>query len=552
MIAPHQEITQYNVGLYCRLSIDDGNQMMESTSISNQREMLTKYVKEKGWTIVDTYVDDGYSGTNFDRPGFKEMVHDVEMGRINTVITKDLSRLGRDYLKTGYYIDTFFPDHNVRYIAVSDNIDTFQNEDDFLPFKNIINEMYAKDVSKKIRFTIQNQIKVGKNLHTAIPLYGYMYNEKNERIPDPNTAPIVQKIFRLFLSGSNFSMIAKQLQQEQVLTPMYYFYQRYGYGTGSVGNHFTRGFYNWSRETVRKIIINDEYVGNFRRGKSQRRFKSKRIILVPKDGQHVFENKYPPIIDRKDFDMASEQVEIYRANGVKPTINRYTGLVFCGVCGKPLRHKTDIRVNKRDFVRLTCRTVGCSEERGTILYDDLDKVIRKELMALKKAIMDHKEKFMAMAEEASRKCLASSESEMLKSERTMCHENITKIERYIRKAHEQKVDGILPDDAYHNMMARYVAEKDDLESRIKFLDKKIETQEDLAPDYVEGARDFMEYFENINAVNCLQKVNLNLLISKIIITNHGDKQYRERMNKTIVIIYRRIDSLIKEFLKDEQ
>jgi DNA invertase Pin-like site-specific DNA recombinase len=552
MIAPHLEIKEYHVGLYCRLSVDDGNQMMESTSISNQKEMLLNYAKDKGWKIVDVYIDDGYSGTNFDRPGFKEMVHDIEMNRINTVITKDLSRLGRDYLKTGYYIDTFFPDHNVRYIAISDNIDTFQNEDDFLSFKNIINEMYAKDVSKKIRFTIQNQIKVGKNLRTAVPLYGYMYNEKNDRVPDPVTAPVVQKIFKLFLSGLNYASIAKRLEQEQVLTPMYYFYQKYGYGEMGSSNHFTRGFYHWSRESVRKIIINDEYTGNFRRGKSQSRFKSKKIILIPKEGQHVFPNRYPPLINQKDFDMANQQVDLYRENCVKPTINRYSGLVFCGVCGKPMRHKADRRVNQRDYIRITCRTVGCSDERGTILYEDLDKVIKKELMSLKKAITNQKDKFLQMAIEASRKCLATSESEMLQNEKKMCKENITKLERYIRKAHEQKVDGILPDDAYHSMMAKYVAEKDDLESRILFLDRRLEAEQDVVPDYVGGAKDFIEYLDSLNLVNCLQKVNLNLLISKIIITNHGNSKYRERMDKKVVIVYKKIDALIKEFMQDEE
>ena len=137
------------LGIYCRLSVDDGN-VSDSISIQNQKELLTKYAKEKGYQIIDYYIDDGYSGTNFDRPAFKEMLYDIENKRINTVITKDLSRLGRDYLKVGYYIDTYFPDRDIRYIALSDNIDTAINEDEFIPFKNIINEMYAKAVSKKI------------------------------------------------------------------------------------------------------------------------------------------------------------------------------------------------------------------------------------------------------------------------------------------------------------------------------------------------------------------------------------------------------------------
>lgn len=150
----------YNVGIYCRLSVDDGVMLSESVSIANQKKIIQKYVEEKGWNIYDIYADDGYSGTNFERPEFQRMLLDIEKGNINTVITKDLSRLGRNYLKTGFYLDNYFPDHNIRYIAISDGIDSINDEDDLLPFKNLINEMYAKDVSKKIRFTTQNRIKM--------------------------------------------------------------------------------------------------------------------------------------------------------------------------------------------------------------------------------------------------------------------------------------------------------------------------------------------------------------------------------------------------------
>ena len=155
------KMNDYNVAIYCRLSVDDGSQL-ESMSISNQKDVLTKYVNDRGWSIHNYYIDDGYSGTNFERPAFQRMISDIERGYINIFITKDLSRLGRDYLKSGAYIDDYFPRHNVRYIAISDNVDTDDTLDEMVPFKNIINELYAKDVSKKIRFTINNHMKTGK------------------------------------------------------------------------------------------------------------------------------------------------------------------------------------------------------------------------------------------------------------------------------------------------------------------------------------------------------------------------------------------------------
>ena len=184
----------YRVAIYMRLSRDDGNE--ESQSIQSQRDILSAYVEKQGWTIVDEYADDGYSGTNFERPNFKRLIEDIELGRVDLVITKDLSRLGRNYIQVGYYTEEYFPEKNVRYIALNDNYDSEDGDgDDFIPFRNVINEWYAKDISKKIRFTLDSKSKNGEPRNTVFPIFGYAYNELYERIPDPETAPIVQLIF---------------------------------------------------------------------------------------------------------------------------------------------------------------------------------------------------------------------------------------------------------------------------------------------------------------------------------------------------------------------
>ena len=180
--------------VYCRLSKDDGN-VDESQSIQSQKEILVNYVHEQNWQLYDIYIDDGYSGTNFNRPDFQRLINDIELGRIHIVLTKDLSRFGRNYVQTGYYTEEYFPNKGVRFIALNDGFDTAnENSNEFAPFKNIINEWYAKDISKKIRFTLDNKAKNGEPRNTVFPIFGYSYNEKYERVPDPETGPIVKMI----------------------------------------------------------------------------------------------------------------------------------------------------------------------------------------------------------------------------------------------------------------------------------------------------------------------------------------------------------------------
>ena len=539
------------VGIYCRLSRDDGIANTDSVSIQNQKKIITDYVNNKGWQIVDYYIDDGYSGTNFDRPAFKEMIHDIENRRINTVITKDLSRLGRNYLKAGYYTESFFPNNNVRYIAISDNIDSYLKEDDFAAFKNIFNEMYAKDISKKIRFTVDNQMKNGKPTKASNPLYGYQYDENSNRIPNPDTAPVVKHIFDLFLEGNGYAAIARKLEEEEIITPLYYNYQKYGYGSGSGNNVFNHGIYAWSRKTIRDIIINDEYTGIYRRGKTRGRFKSKKKEVVDKNDQYIFYDKFEPLISKDIFDSAKEQSDILQRRGEVTRINRYSGIAFCACCNRPLMHKSDVRKDRKDFVRLTCRTPGCGPTRGTILYEDLDKVIRNEVMRLKVVILAKKDEFLATAKKLSNRPGMTSEKQLLLGEKRSCEDKISQIDRYIKRAFEDKVRGILLASVYKPMVDKYTKERNDLVGRLKSIEDKIKIQDELEPDYYDDTEDFIKKIESINQINCVEAFNLKLLISRIYIKTDGKRKRREKMNKTITIVYRKIDSVIKEFINEK-
>lgn len=540
-----------NVAIYCRLSIDDGNAALESLSISNQKEIITKYVKERGWHIYQYYTDDGFSGTNFDRPGFQEMLIDIERGKIDTVVTKDLSRLGRDYLKTGFYIQDYFPDHNIRYIAISDNVDSFDHEDDFVPFKNIINEMYAKDVSKKIRFTITNQMKNGKDLRTAIPLYGYMFDKDNKRVPDPVTAPIVQLIYEKFCSGMTYSEIGRYLAENKIMTPVYYNYQKYGFGSGGTGELFTADPYKWNHRTISRMLCNDEYIGVFRRGKSTRKFKSKKDITIPKNQQYIFEDRYPPLVSKEQFREANSLVSVITNKKKSNYSNRYAGLVFCGVCGKRMGHKVDERVNRADFVRLKCKK-HCSENCGTILYDDLDKIIKKEIMALKTIILKHKDYFMKLAQKASHETLKSTELQHGLDQKDLLEANITKIDFYIKKVFEQYSNGLIPESSYTNMVVSYTKEKEDLRRKIMEVDEIIDNEKNITPDYVRDSNDMLKNLMDLNPATCLQEENLRKIIFKIYVKTDGVKKRREKMNKEVTIVYKYVDPIIKEFLENAE
>lgn len=216
------DLNKFNVGIYCRLSREDENKSGDSSSIQNQKEILTEYVNKLNWNLVNVYIDDGFTGTDFNRPGFKQMLNDIELGLINCVVTKDLSRLGRNYIQTGQYLEEYFPEKGVRYIAVNDNYDSFTDNNELGPFKNIINEWYAKDISKKIRFSLNSMAQRGERRKTAVPLYGYQFDSNGNRYLDPNSSNVVQLIFSKFLEMKSTYRVANFLNEQKIYSPRYY------------------------------------------------------------------------------------------------------------------------------------------------------------------------------------------------------------------------------------------------------------------------------------------------------------------------------------------
>lgn len=325
--------------LYCRLSKDDDVQG-DSESIKTQKTLLTQYAKEHGFLVVDIYADDGYSGLNFDRPGFNQMIEDIENGKIDVVITKDLSRLGRDHLKVGFYTEMYFPSKRVRYIAINDNVDTENNtSSDFAALKNVMNEFYSRDNSRKIRSSIKARAKAGLYRASFNPIgYRKAPDNHNRLIVDEETAWIVRKIFELASQGWGAHRIRTHFEKEQVPCPSWWLHQR-----GE--KRYTKRFENpankyiWSHTVISNIIKNPLYLGHTVMCKSESIFKVGLQQRIPQDKWIVVENTHEPLVSQEVFDFVNEKIKSRKREDTSGNISIFSGLIKCGSCGKALSQR---------------------------------------------------------------------------------------------------------------------------------------------------------------------------------------------------------------------
>lgn len=323
---------KYVAGLYCRLSKDD-DLRGESLSIGTQRSILLDYCISQEIEVYKIYVDDGYSGLNFERPGFKEMLSDIDSGHINMVITKDLSRLGRDYIMTGYYSEIFFPMCDVRYVAVSDNFDSLKSDNDIAPFKNILNDMYAKDISRKIRNAKHQRAKQGLFISAQAP-YGYMKdpNNRNKLAIDPEKAENVRLIFDLALRGAGTPSIAKELQAQKIAAPAAF---KSGFAQSRCNTEGNLCL--WSATTVRTILKDRVYIGELINLKREViNYKTKQRAVVPAERRLVSPNAHEPIVSVETFEAVQEIISQHRCPAKCSRYNIFRGLLYCSHCGHPL------------------------------------------------------------------------------------------------------------------------------------------------------------------------------------------------------------------------
>ena len=369
----------YNVGLYIRLSREDDDKILESESITNQKSLLLQYAKENNLRVYDIYIDDGYSGTNFNRPDFNRLLSDIESGKINMVITKDMSRLGRDYIGTGNLIEKYFPEHNVRYIAVIDNIDTFldSSNNDIAPFKAIMNDMYAKDISKKIKSSLKAKMKEGKWVGGRTP-FGYIQDKdnKNHLIVNIEQADIIKRIFDMCLEGLSFFKIARKLTNEGIKTPAQYYSFEWK-------SNYNLKYGEWHSKTIRDILTNRIYIGDMvQNRRSKVNYKVKKVIKNDPNDYIVVENTHEAIIDKETFYAVQERIPKNKGRNEKKEIHLLDGLLYCGDCGHRIsiqsRRKKDNRCYTIcNYYRTYMNKKLCTTHSNN--YDELEKVIINSL-----------------------------------------------------------------------------------------------------------------------------------------------------------------------------
>jgi len=536
---------RYRVAGYYRLSRDDGNE--ESQSIQTQREMIRAYVKNKGWFMTEEYVDDGYSGTDFNRPSFQKLLQDIELGKIDLVITKDLSRLGRNYIQVGLYTEEYFPNHNVRYIALNDGYDSdLEDSNDFVPFKNIINEWYAKDTSKKIRSILDDKARRGEPRNTVFPIFGYAYNEKYERIPDPETAPIVQLIFRKFLELGSTQKVADYLTRKKIKTPRYYNAIKYNYRKAKILAMPECEWYRWRQSTVHEILIKEEYLGVYKTAQTKSlNFKNKKRFNN-KDC-YVFENRYEALIDKTTWTLVQKMLRNTQGAKVPISENPFRGVLYCADCGCVMRLEKKTNLKKMQFdYRYYCNNNEC-EFNNSITKAMLETAVRRELLELKNIILENEKEFLSFAalfDASGRYIEADVEAELNKAKARS-----VEVDSYIEKLFEENIKGMLPVSTFNMLLLKYNREKELVEEQIKTLERQIENEK-INPQNELKATQLVEVLKGLNDSNLTTAYVIQRLIRKMVVKTKSINNSNRNREIYLTVYYFACDGVIKGFLQD--
>ena len=483
--------------LYCRLSRDDGTES-ESNSIGNQKKLLSQKAKEMGLTDTKYYVDDGYTGTNFNRPGFQQLIDDIEIGLVSAVMVKDLSRLGRDYVSVGNYTDSYFPEHNVRFIAVNDAIDSDEGESEIAPFKNILNEMYARDISKKIRSSHRLRGSMGEPL--SQPPYGYMKSAENKKkwIIDPEAATVVKSIFKMCLDGKGNETIARELQENKVLIPMAYWQSK---GLNRGGKKTQTNPYKWCKTTVQKILSQQEYCGDIINFKTySKSFKNKTRYENSKENWAVFKNVNEPIINRETFETVqkfiskTKRLAPKKENGERSIFN---GLIYCGDCHSKMRYHTS--TSNKEIHYFTCSDNkvdyrGKCPGRHYVRADALEEVVKLELRRLVE-MLEIDESYFAQLLLRKNDEEREKDKKFLESELQKAIARNNTVSQIYEKLYEDNVIGKVSDEWFVELSHKYEKERMNLKAKIADTRHKIEELKNNNSEYekfISAIRRFMQ------------------------------------------------------------
>ena len=482
--------------LYCRLSRDDGMEG-DSNSVANQKKMLTKYAKENSFGNTRFYVDDGYTGTNFNRPGFQKLLEDIENGFVGAVIVKDMSRLGRDYLQVGYYTDTYFPDRNIRFIAVNDCVDSEDGENELAPFRNVMNEMYARDISRKVRSAHRIRGNSGEPL--SQPPYGYMKSPENKKkwIIDPEAAEIVREIFKMTLEGKGAETIARILQERKILVPMAYWQSK---GLNRGGKKTQANPYKWCKSTVSKILAQQEYCGDVINFKTySKSFKNKTRLENDPENLAVFKNVHEPIIDRETFEQVQKLIGKTRRRKPKDENyerNMFCDLLYCADCGRKLWF--NIKHDKTDIPFFSCGNYhgnrGTCKSTHYLRADAIEQVVTLELRKMAKFLQNDEEAFATLLADKTNKDICGQkkhkENELQKSVARQ-----KAVATLYERLYEDNVSGKVTDEWFMQLSHKYEVERMELKEKIYDLQTEIQELDGIRQNkehFIRAIRKFMQ------------------------------------------------------------
>ena len=502
--------------LYCRLSQED-MQAGESESIQNQKLILQRYADEHFFLNTRFFVDDGFSGVSFEREGLQAMLREVEAGNVATVITKDLSRLGRNYLKTGELIEIVFPEYEVRYIAINDGVDTAREDNEFTPLRNWFNEFYARDTSKKIRAVKQAKAQRGERVNGEVP-YGYIAdpNDRNHLIPDPETAHVVKQIFAMYVRGDRICEIQNWLRDNEILTVGELRYRR----TGRTQHPRPQlnAWYNWPEKTLYDILARQEYLGHTITAKTYKvSYKSKKTRKNAEDKRYFFPNTHEPLIDEETFELAQKRIATRHRPTKSDEIDLFSGLLFCGDCGYKMYLQKGAGTPERKHA-YTCgnyRNRARNDFLCTTHYirkSVLKELVLADLQRIMSYVKGHEQEFIQTAtecsEQAMKKALGHQRKELDKAEARLGEINLL-----FRKLYEDNALGRLSNEQFVFLTSGYEDEKAALTKRVAELRKGLDTAAERSAD----VKRFVALVRRYTEISELTYENVHEFIDRILV-----------------------------------
>ena len=541
----------YNVGIYCRLSNDDERDG-ESVSIENQKLLLQSYVRQMGWNEIDVYIDDGYTGTNFNRPGVQRLIEDAKAKRINLILVKDLSRFGRNYIEIGQYTDYLFPSIGCRFVALNNGVDTESNNGstDVMCFLNLFNEFYSRDTSKKVKAVKRACAENGKFMGTY-PAYGYKRDneDKHHLVIDEDTAPIVRRIFSMRATGMGFTGIAAQLNEEGIPSPGMLYYQRRGKADPRRVNH------KWVGETVKHLIRNEVYIGNMVQGKTGTvSYKNKKLISKPEDEWIRVEGTHEPIISQEIWDTVQgiDQKRV-RKNAASDGIRSvFTGLVYCAECGFKMRNHTEKFTYKDGspgrYSSFICGNYARSGKSACTIHTIYENVLEQIVLE----DIREKARFAAHDPEMLAQHILRLKDKEAQSHRTSCEQELKavktrldELERLMQSLYEDKYSGTVPQSVFQTLIRKYETERAKKAAALPELELKLKA-------HMENRQDAGRWTEIIRQYTEITKLDESMLFALVDRIEVGEAQKVRGVRVRDVKVYYRYVGNVDDAVAEER